>query len=184
MDTLRLNPLTLTAAVVIGVAAIGAAITALPGDAPAPAAPVAAEPAADDGFGRLFREGVEFLKQGRTHEAIIVFEAANQLKPHMPEVPVNLGFAYLARDKHDVARRHFEHALELKPDQANAYYGLASALDGLGDLEGALGSLRTFVHLEKGDTPFRAKAMAGIWELEEKLKAKRAAEAPKAEAPK
>lgn len=170
MGRLRWSPAMLGGAVVIAVAAIGSAISVLPGE---PAAPAVSAPA-DDGFGRLFNEGVEFMKQGRTHEAIIVFEAANQLKPQMPEVPVNLGFAYLARGNFQVALRHFEHALELKPDQANAYYGLAEALDGLGDPEGGLGAMRTFIHLEKIDSPFRNKAMAAVWELEEQVKQKRA----------
>lgn len=173
MGSALTSPLNLSAAVVLGVVAIGAAITALPGDLASGDAPGMTSATDDDAtFARLFKEGVGFLEQGRTHEAIIVFEAANQLKPQMPEVPVNLGFAYLARGKADIARRHFEHALELKPDQVNAYYGLGMALQQAGDIEASLGALRTFLHFEKESSPFWRKAAAAVWEMEDERRRK------------
>lgn len=166
----RLN---LSAAVVLGFVAIGLGIVALPADLATGGEPGNAEATKDDAtFDRLFKEGVGFLQQGRTHEAIIVFEAANQLKPQMPEVPVNLGFAYLARGKHEIARRHFEAALELKPDQVNAYYGLGMALQQAGDVDAALGALRTFLHFEKETSPFWRKAAAAVWEMEDERRRK------------
>jgi hypothetical protein len=64
--------------------------------------------------------------------------------------------------------------LEARPGQANAYYGLATALEAGGDLEGALGAMRTYVHLEAPDAPFLRKAAAAIWEWETRLRDKRA----------
>lgn len=174
MGRTRMTPFSLATAVVLGIVAIGAAITALPTDLVGGGGPQAATAIANDGdaFAKLFREGVDFLKQGRTHEAIIVLEAANQLKPQVPEVPVNLGFAYLARGKHEIARRHFEKALEIKADQVNAYYGLGMALQQAGDVEAALGALRTFLHFEKEESPFWRKAAAAVWEMEDERRRK------------
>ena len=45
------------------------------------------------------------------------------------------------------ARDFFMGAIELRPMQANAYYGLALALTRLKTGAGAIGAMRSFVHL-------------------------------------
>ena len=67
------------------------------------------------------------------------------------------------------AQSHFTRAMELNAFQANAYYGLAICLEELGDLEGALGSMRSFIHLAKQDNPFLRKARSALWEWETTL---------------
>jgi hypothetical protein len=54
--------------------------------------------------------------------------------------------------------------MALRPEQANAYYGLAVALEALGDRPGALGAMRSFVHLAKEGDPWVPKARAALWE--------------------
>jgi hypothetical protein len=54
---------------------------------------------------------------------------------------------------------------------------LAVALEGLKDIPGALGAMRSYVHLSKNDDPYLRKANAAIWEWEESLKAAQAASA-------
>jgi hypothetical protein len=46
---------------------------------------------------------------------------------------------------------------------------MAVALEGMGDLEGAVGAMRTFVHLSRKDDPFIPKARAALWEWQERL---------------
>jgi tetratricopeptide (TPR) repeat protein len=87
----------------------------------------------------------------------------------MPEAYVNSGFALLGMKRLKEARDFFESATLLRRNQVNAYYGLAVVLEDMGDLEGALGAMRTFVHLAQADDPFRRKAESAIWEWQETL---------------
>lgn len=61
----------------------------------------------------------------------------------------------------------FESAIALRRQQVNAYYGLAIVLDELNDRPGAIGGMRTFVHLSKPDNdPCQRKAQAALWKWE------------------
>lgn len=179
------------AGVLVAVVAVGAGIVAL-GDhdhgvvieepavvATAPAdtaAPPPAGPAAPGGdvFREYFASGVEYLRQGRAHEALVSFNTASHLRPHVPEVFVNIGFSHVALGNHRSAAEAFEKALEVNPSQANAYYGLAVALEGMERMEEALGAMRTFEHLlPKDEQKFRRLAGGAIWEWEEALRSKR-----------
>lgn len=187
------------------VLAVGAVIALTPGTGveappPGPAAteahppPPAAEPPVRRGpvlgdpprrldrYGELFLDGVKYLRTGRSHEAIIVFSEATMLDPHRPDGFVNLGFAHLDQQEYLSARQAFEKALELNRNQTNAYWGLALALEAVGDLEGAVGNMRTYAHLVPKDTPHARKAWAALWEWESELKRRRG-ELPASEAP-
>jgi len=148
---------------------------ALAGAAPAEEVPPAPAPEAkkDATFERMFNEGLQLMRQGRAHEAIVVLEAARKRQPKVPEVSANLGFIHLGAKNYEAAQREFEQALIVSPQQVNAYWGLAMASEGLGDLDMALGAMRTFQHLEKEDSPFQRKADSAIWEWEEELRVKR-----------
>ena len=80
-----------------------------------------------------------------------------------------MGYALLGKGRHQAARDFFVSAIELRPRQANAYYGLAVAMEGEEDLAGALGAMRSFIHLSAPDDPFLAKARAALWEWETAL---------------
>ncbi len=136
-----------------------------------PSPPAAGEGARplDFEFDRNFRAGVVRLREGRVHSALLAFEAARVIKPHQPEVLVNMGFAYLATGRFADARMNFERALQIRGGQVNAYYGLAGALRGVGDLEGALGAMNVFLHFAAPDHPFQTRAQAAVWELEAEL---------------
>jgi tetratricopeptide (TPR) repeat protein len=77
-----------------------------------------------------------------------------------------MGYALIGLGKYAAARDFFEGALELRRDQVNAYYGLAEALDGIGDRSGAIGAMRTYVHLSRPDDLYVRKAQAALWEWE------------------
>ena len=61
----------------------------------------------------------------------------------------------------------FQTAIDLRPTQVNAYWGLAVSLEGLCDIAGAMGAMRTYVHLAPADDPFLIKANAALWEWEQ-----------------
>jgi tetratricopeptide (TPR) repeat protein len=105
------------------------------------------------------------MLHAREHEhAAAAFHRVLALTPRLPEAHVNMGFAMLGQFRHGLARDFFESAIALRPSQRNAYYGLAAAFEGLGDLRGAVGAMRTYVHLSPPDDPYLRKANAALWE--------------------
>ncbi|MFQ5618245.1 MAG: redoxin family protein [Rhodospirillales bacterium] len=157
-----------------GIGATGFLIERLAGgDAQAPRAQdPTARPGKDPDFDGLFRAGVERLREGRAHAAVRTFEKARQRRPHVPEVYINLGFAYLALKVPDAARQAFAKAIDLRPEQPNAYFGLAESFEQLDDLEMALGAMRTYIHLTAENDAYRRRAMAAVWEWQSRLKQK------------
>lgn len=119
---------------------------------------------------RLFFQGVALLNARKYEAASSEFQHVRDLAPLMPEAHANLGFSLLGSQRYQMAKVSFEAAIEVRRDQLNAYFGLAMAQEGLRDLRGALGAMRTYVHLSKADDPYVRKANAAIWEWEEELK--------------
>jgi Flp pilus assembly protein TadD len=113
-----------------------------------------------------FERGVRLLQAGHHERAAGQFHAVLQRAPALPEAHVNLGFALLGLGRAEPARDAFQAALNLRPMQANAYWGLAVSLEELCDVAGALGAMRTFVHLADPDSPFLRRANAALWEWE------------------
>lgn len=114
-----------------------------------------------------FKQGVAMLHAKRYEDAITAFHRLLALAPQMPEAHVNMGFALLGLQRYAAARDFFQSAIELRKEQYNAYYGLAEALEGLKEMPGALGAMRTYLHLAPADDAFRSRASAAIWEWEE-----------------
>ena len=106
------------------------------------------------------------LHAGQHELAVTALHEVLRLAPKMPEAHVNMGYALLGLQRYGAAHDFFITATELRPTQANAYYGLAVALEGLHDLEGALGAMRSFIHLTSADDPYLRKARAALWEWE------------------
>lgn len=169
----RMRALALT---IIPIIAGGLAIAYLPGWLNTPAAGVAKENRAmharektDAEIRQRFQQGVESLNAKQYEQALSAFHRVLELSPAMPEVHVNSGFALIGMKRYAVARDFFEGAIALRKTQVNAYYGLAEALEGLNDLPGALGAMRTYLHLAPVGDPYRRKAESAIWEWEAKM---------------
>ena len=113
-----------------------------------------------------FQQGVVMLNAKEYEHALVAFHRVIELVPNMPEAHVNAGFALIGLGRFAIARDFFEGALALRKDQVNAYYGLAEALEGLHDLPGALGAMRTYLHLAPANDPYRRKAESAVWEWE------------------
>lgn len=111
-----------------------------------------------------FSQAVIMLHSKQYDNAIKSLHRVLELAPRMPEAHVNMGYAFLGGGDAKTARDFFASAIELNLNQLNAYYGLAMASEVLGDMESALGAMRTYVHLSPKDDPYVAKARAALWE--------------------
>jgi tetratricopeptide (TPR) repeat protein len=116
-----------------------------------------------------FDQAVLMLHAREHDHAVAALHRVLELAPAMPEAHVNMGYALLGLGQARAARDFFNGAIELRATQANAYYGLALALEADRDLRGALGAMRTYLHLSRADDPHRAKARAALWEWESAL---------------
>lgn len=134
-------------------------------------APVTVEPAVsfagdEARLHELFQQAAYMLHAGHYTYALEALESVLDMAPWLPEARVNAGFALLGLSRPQQATEQFRTAIDLRREQVNAYYGLGVALEALGDLDGALGAMRTYVHLAAEDDPYRRRAMAAIWEWE------------------
>lgn len=127
---------------------------------------------------RRFREGVAMLHAKQYEHALTAFHRVLQLNSQMPEAHVNAGYALLGMGNYRAAADFFDSATTLRPTQLNAYFGLAEALQALGDKQGALQAMETYVHLGAPDDPFRRKAESAAWELRAELEKERPASPP------
>ena len=116
-----------------------------------------------------FAQSVVMLHAKQYEPAVAALHRVLELAPRMPEAHVNMGFALLGMGKAAAGADFFRSAIELRPTQANAYYGLALAVEAQGDLHAALGAMRSYLHLSKADDPHRSKARSAIWEWEQAL---------------
>jgi Flp pilus assembly protein TadD len=117
-----------------------------------------------------FEQAVVMLHAKQYDHAITALHRVLELAPRMPEAHVNMGYALLGLERAEAARSFFLAAIELRPAQANAYYGLAIADEQLHDYESALGGMRSYLHLAtSADDPHRVRARSAIWEWEDKL---------------
>lgn len=116
---------------------------------------------------RRFDEAVVMLHAKQYEHATTALHRVLTLAPTLPEAHVNMGFALLGLKRHREALAFFEGATALKPDQANAYYGMALAHEGGGDLALATGAMRSYLHLARNEKPEHlARARAALWEWE------------------
>lgn len=116
-----------------------------------------------------FQQAITMLHAKQYDYAVKALHRVLVLSPRMVEAHVNMGYGLIGLEDYKAAHDFFSSATELRPQQVNAYYGMAVALEGMDDLEGAVGAMRTFVHLSKKDDPFIPKARAALWEWQDRL---------------
>lgn len=121
----------------------------------------------DSQLKRHFDWAVTQLRSGHYQQAIDGFRAVLEQTPAMPEAYTNIGFALIELEQYAQAQASFQTAIDLRPGQVNAYWGLAVSLEGLCDIPGAIGAMRTYLHLAPPDDPFQVKANAALWEWEQ-----------------
>ncbi len=113
-----------------------------------------------------FQQAVMMLHAKRYDMAIKALHRVLELTPLLPEAHSNMGYALLGTGEYKIAYDFFSTAVELRSMFDNAYYGMALALEGLGEYEGAIGAMRTYLHLT-ADASYRTKAETYIadWRL-------------------
>lgn len=169
----RLRAVLLTLFLVVMIAAM---IQFWPASTPSTTAVVPAQPeqhdsqnnnANDSQLKRHFDWAVTQLRTGHYQQAINGFRAVLEQSPAMPEAYINTGFAHIELKQYEQAMKSFQIAIDLRPSQVNAYWGLAVSLEGLCDIAGARGAMRTYIHLAPANDPFIVKANAALWEWEQ-----------------
>lgn len=115
---------------------------------------------------RRFQQAIAMLHAKKYEHAVTALHRVLELEPRLPEAHVNMGFALIGLGRYAAARDFFRNAIDLRPEQANAYYGLALALEKQNDRHGAIGAMRAYIHLTTRDDPFVRKARAALWEWE------------------
>lgn len=155
---------------------VAAAVQFWPASTPSTTAVAPSEPvlhesqnnnAKDSQLKRHFDWAVTQLRTGHYQNAVNGFRAVLEQAPAMPEAYINLGFAYVELQQFEQAMQSFQTAIDLRPGQVNAYWGLAVSLEGLCDIPGAIGAMRTYVHLAEPDDPYLVKANAALWEWQQ-----------------
>ena len=76
-----------------------------------------------------FHQAIAMLHARQYHFAITALNRVLDLAPAMAEAYINLGFAYVGLEDYTAARDHFTKAIDMRPYQANAYWGLAVSLE-------------------------------------------------------
>jgi tetratricopeptide (TPR) repeat protein len=161
--------MTIALGVVIGCALLSGLIWILP-DRARVVAPLATDAVVSSAGGypgevhERFQQAAIMLHAGQAEHALTALERVLALAPDLPEAHVNAGFALYELSNLTQARRQFERAIDLRPQQVNAYYGLALTLEAQGDLDAALGAMRTYAHLAEERDPHVRKARSAIWE--------------------
>lgn len=157
---------------------IGLVFTLFPGPntTPAPASQTRIDPMIDpDGhmqqvqtaeINERFQQAVMMLHAKRFDLAIAPLQRVLTLAPNMPEAHVNLGFALLELKHYEDARTSFQNAIELHEMQVNAYYGLALVMHEMKEVDAAVGTMRSYIHLAAADDPYLNQARAKLAEWE------------------
>jgi len=108
---------------------------------------------------------VAALHAKRYREAKTSLKKMLMLQHDIPEVYVNYGYACLGLKEYDCSRASFKTAIDLRPLQTNAYYGLSLSLEGKKDLESALSVMREYIRLSNPNAKYvkRAHSKIQIW---------------------
>jgi tetratricopeptide (TPR) repeat protein len=117
---------------------------------------------------QLFNDSVQLMQIGHYRQALLKSHSLIKASPFMPEAHVNLGFIMINLKRLTAAERSFNYALDIKADQANAYYGLALVAEARADYQLALSAMRSYIHLTK-DSQYLPKARAALWTWQEKI---------------
>ena len=122
-----------------------------------------------DSLNTLAREA---LKRGLPEQAADSLLKAMFLVPEDAEAFHLMGDVMMQRGRFAEAREYYEGAIDRDPLRAEAYFGHAEASEAMGDLESALGGMRSYLHVVADKDPFRlkvAQARSAIWEWESRL---------------
>ena len=75
---------------------------------------------------KAFDDGVALSRAGKYDESIEAFNKALTVNPKCQDCLYNIGYAYVQKKDLDKAEENYKKAIDLKPDYAEAYNGLAN----------------------------------------------------------
>src|SRR5262249_57776217 len=75
---------------------------------------------------KAFDEGVALSREGKYDDSVASFNKALALNPKCQDCFYNIGFAYAQKKDYAQAEENYKKAIEVKPDYAEAYNGLAN----------------------------------------------------------
>lgn len=104
--------------------------------------------------------------------AMVPLNALIASAPQDAKAHLLMGLALEGQEQFAQARQSYEAAIDRDLLMADAYFGYATSSESLGDLESALGGMRSFLHVQKDNDPYRlrvAQARSAIWEWESRL---------------
>ena len=123
-------------------------------------------------IGELLRSAQKSIREARYDEAMTTLNRAGPLDPQHAPTYLAMGHALAGKRDFAQARRYYEAAINFDPLLADAYFAHAAASEQLGELEAAVGGMRSFLHTVKNPDPYRlqvAQARSAIWEWEAQL---------------
>lgn len=109
--------------------------------------------------------GTLYMGQGRLDAALRSFNLALEADPRNTVALVNAGFAYSDKGEFREAAKLHKQAILVNPYYANAYYGMAIALEGTGDNAGAIKEWQRYLEVGPKAGPWRERALANIQRL-------------------
>jgi tetratricopeptide (TPR) repeat protein len=121
---------------------------------------------------KILKEAGDRIKAKKYNEAIGILNQSQALMKKYPETYVVLGRALEGRGEPAPARDFYLAAINRDPYLSDAYWGFATTSEALGELESALGAMRSFLHTEPVHDQSRlriAQARSAIWEWESQL---------------
>jgi tetratricopeptide (TPR) repeat protein len=75
---------------------------------------------------KLYNEGLDLSRAGKNDEAIAKFTSVAELNPKCSDCFYNIGYAQAQKKDYAKAEEAYRKAIEIKPDYADAFTGLAS----------------------------------------------------------
>lgn len=113
-----------------------------------------------------FNNAVLLMQNGHYSQSLTYWHEVIRINPALPEAHVNIGFVMIELGMMQEAMNSFQIALDLRPEQANAYWGLAEVYEKQGMIPEATGAMRAFLHLSENEL-FNNRARAALWEWEQ-----------------
>ena len=120
----------------------------------------------------ILKEADTLIRAKKFDDAIRTLHAENENLRKNAQAYYLIARALEGKSDYATARDFYAAALDRNPVLADAYYGFATASESLGDLEAALGGMRSFLHLQSKDSQRKLKvvqARSAIWEWESRL---------------
>lgn len=121
---------------------------------------------------KVLKDATREIRAKRYNNALGILDGARPHVQKYPESYLLVAQALEGRKDYATARDFYNASLDRDPMLADAYWGVATTSEALGDLPAALGGMRSFLHTVPNPDPNRlkvAQARSAIWEWEAQL---------------